>query len=127
MLDLLNLTCGFRQDGGRSHFRGIAAVFPVGKIATAREIISLRADRVTAKYRENLWGLYLVVHGESPSPAWSKVILKPAIMKCEKSQFENELLGQHAASKTRLQIPPKRHMVGRRLRRIRRRAAHRPH
>src|SRR5271169_6567812 len=111
MLNLLTLECGFRQDGGRSHFCGVTTVLAIGSTDGAGEIISLRADRVTAKYRENLWVLCWVVHGESPSPAPWKVILKPAIRKCEKSQCENGLFGRHVDPQARLQIPPERHMV----------------
>ena len=89
---LLTLACGFPEGVCQFHFRGVAAVLAIGSTAIAREIISLRADRVTAKYREELGGLCLEVHGISPSPARWKMLSNAAIMKCEKSQCETKLL-----------------------------------
>ena len=77
-------------------------VLTFGSDAVDGEIIPLPLRNITAKYREDLCGVCLVAHGEFPSPARWKMIPKPAIMKCEKSQYENELLGRHAHPNTPL-------------------------
>jgi hypothetical protein len=92
-LILLALARSFRESAGQFHFLGVAEVLTIGSATGAREIIRVPLENVVAKNRENLGGLCLEVHDRFSFIMKSKVLSKPAIMKCEKSQREKKLLG----------------------------------
>ena len=70
----------------------IAAVYPTCAVRAAQEILPLAirqgVDGQTAKHGEDLGRLCLEKHGRYSFNRGLKVLSKPAIMKCEKSQRE---------------------------------------
>jgi hypothetical protein len=85
-LILLAVTRSFRESAGRFHFLGVAEDLTIGSATVEREIISVSLKNVTAKNCEDLGGLCLEVHDRFSFILESKMVSKPAIMKCEKSQ-----------------------------------------
>lgn len=94
------LARSFQERDDRFHLPSVATVLTIGSAYIEREIIPVPLENVTPKDGEDLGGLCvevgglcLAMHDRFSFILKRKVLSKPAIMKCEKSQREKSSWG----------------------------------